>query len=59
MLNPVASATEWAFSWNAPRPAIASPFPTYDEIHQREKKMKRWRVPKRCCKSSRRLFAWM
>ncbi|CVF68435.1 TPA: replication endonuclease [Serratia liquefaciens] len=37
MLNPVASATEWAFSWNAPRPAIASPFPTYDEIHQRDR----------------------
>lgn len=31
------SEKQWAFPWNAPRAAIASPFPTYDEIHQRDR----------------------
>lgn len=30
----------WAFPWNAPRPAISSPFPTYAQLHQKEKENK-------------------
>lgn len=31
------SEKQWVFPWNAPRPALTSPFPTYDEIWQKEK----------------------
>jgi len=27
----------WAYPWNAPKQAISSPFPTYAELHQKEK----------------------
>ncbi len=26
---------EYAYPWNAPREAIASPYPTYEEMHSR------------------------
>ena len=28
---------EYAYPWNAPREAIASPYPTYEEMHSRNK----------------------
>ncbi|WP_196796379.1 hypothetical protein [Klebsiella aerogenes] len=29
--------THWAYSWNAPRKAIASPIPTYEELQRRDR----------------------
>lgn len=28
---------QWAYAWNAPRQAIESPLPTYEELHRRER----------------------
>lgn len=28
---------QWAYAWNAPRQAIESPFPTYEELKQRDR----------------------
>lgn len=27
----------WAYAWNAPRQAIESPLPTYEELHRRDR----------------------